>query len=102
MTLVARTLNGRTIESIILSGHGDFLIEDALEKSQWKTSTYQTFRKAGPDHVACAPAHAVAVLAQEAFSKDPSVANAKVHRCVLSLEEVYLTKKTGQLDCVVG
>ncbi len=72
MTLVARALNGRTIESIILSGHGDFLIEDALEKSQWKLRRVRLSEKLGPIMSRCAPAHAVAVLAQEAFSKDPS------------------------------
>lgn len=72
MTLVARSLNGRTIESIILSGHGDFLIEDALEKNQWKLRRVRLSEKLGPIMSRCAPAHAVAVLAQEAFSKDPS------------------------------
>jgi (4-(4-[2-(gamma-L-glutamylamino)ethyl]phenoxymethyl)furan-2-yl)methanamine synthase len=72
MLQVSKALNGRAIESIIFSGHGDFLIEDALEKNQWKLPRVRLSDKLGPSMSRCAPAHAVAVLAREAFSKDLS------------------------------
>ncbi len=69
MNQVAKAFNGSQVEKLIFSGHGDFLIEDAMEKNQWNSQRVKLSEKLGPDMSRCAPAHAVAMLTKEAFAE---------------------------------
>ena len=69
---VAKIFLGRPLDKIVFSGHGDFLIEDAIEQNRWKLHRVKLSEKLGASMSRCAPAHAVAVLAQEAFAAEVS------------------------------
>jgi len=55
-------------ETIILSGHGEFLAQDALELLQITTPTISLAKELGSAGSRCATAHALAVLAREMTS----------------------------------
>ena len=52
-------------ERVLFSGHGDFLIDDAIEHLGWTIQRTRLSERLGPIVSRCAPAHAVAVLATE-------------------------------------
>jgi uncharacterized hydantoinase/oxoprolinase family protein len=56
-------------ERIILSGHGEFLARNALERLSLVLPTVSLTKEVGPAVSRCAPAHAVAVLAAELSAK---------------------------------
>lgn len=65
MRRVAGSL-GAPPETIILSGHGEFLAHRALEAAQFATDKIVSLaRELGPGASRCGPAHALAVLARE-------------------------------------
>jgi (4-(4-[2-(gamma-L-glutamylamino)ethyl]phenoxymethyl)furan-2-yl)methanamine synthase len=72
MSQVAKAFHGSPLDLIVFSGHGDFLIEDAIERNRWNFRRVKLSEKLGTKLSRCAPAHAVAVLAQEAFTEDMS------------------------------
>jgi (4-(4-[2-(gamma-L-glutamylamino)ethyl]phenoxymethyl)furan-2-yl)methanamine synthase len=65
MLSVARQFKRGTCERILFSGHGDFLIDDAIEYLGWSVQRTRLSEHLGPTLSRCAPAHAVAVLATE-------------------------------------
>jgi len=58
-----------TPQTVILSGHGEFLARDALEVSQIAATTISLAKELGSSVSRCAPAHALAVLAREITGK---------------------------------
>lgn len=60
---------GRPIAKIILSGHGEFLADAALEHAGIAAEQDSLSRELGPVISRCAPAHALAVLAREWTSR---------------------------------
>ena len=55
-------------EIVIVSGHGDFLASDLLERwdlGPGQVTAISLAAELGPDIARCAPAHALAVLAAE-------------------------------------
>jgi probable H4MPT-linked C1 transfer pathway protein len=63
---VARTLP-RTPQTIVLAGQGEYLALQAVEKTKWQAAVVSLSRELGPKISRCAPAHALAVLAREAW-----------------------------------
>ena len=57
------------LETIILSGHGDFLARVALDRLQMNQPVVSLAKELGPTISRSATAHALAVLAREAMSK---------------------------------
>ena len=51
--------------TVVLSGQGEFMARRVLEKAKIKSSIVALARELGPELSQCAPAHALAVLAQE-------------------------------------
>lgn len=68
MLSVATQFKRRNCERILYSGHGDFLIDDAIAYLGWDIQRTRLSEKLGPNVSRCAPAHAVAVLANEQIS----------------------------------
>jgi probable H4MPT-linked C1 transfer pathway protein len=68
MLSVATQFKRASCERILFSGHGDFLIDDAIEYLGWGIQRTRLSENLGPNLSRCAPAHAVAVLAMEQFS----------------------------------
>ncbi len=62
---VALRLPEANCSSLIFSGHGDYLIDDVLEKLNWAKKRVKLSEKLGAAMSRCTPAHAVAVLAAE-------------------------------------
>ncbi|MDZ4850848.1 MAG: hydantoinase/oxoprolinase family protein [Pirellulaceae bacterium] len=62
---VASQFKRKSCEHVLLSGHGDFLIDDILDHLKWKTQRTRLADRLGPIVSRCAPAHAIAVLASE-------------------------------------
>jgi (4-(4-[2-(gamma-L-glutamylamino)ethyl]phenoxymethyl)furan-2-yl)methanamine synthase len=56
---------GQTPRTVILSGHGEFLFRELLNRLRWPCEVISLSRKLGPSVSRCAPAHALAVLARE-------------------------------------
>ncbi len=54
-----------SFDSVVLSGHGDFLIESALAKRGWDGNRIVLSQALGPELSRCAPAYAIAMLAAE-------------------------------------
>ncbi len=71
MISVATHFKKRSCERVLFSGHGDFLIDDAIEKLGWDIQRTRLSERLGPILSRCAPAHAVAVLATEQFHDHP-------------------------------
>ncbi len=68
-----RTLLGLKDEcQLITSGHGEFLIDAALRRLQWKPERLPLAQRIGPDVARCAPAFALARLAAEPSMIDES------------------------------
>lgn len=67
MLSVATQFKRANCERILFSGHGDFLIDDAIEYLGWNIKRTRLSDQLGPHLSRCAPAHAVAVLASEHF-----------------------------------
>jgi probable H4MPT-linked C1 transfer pathway protein len=55
----------RPPEKIILSGHGEFLAQEALDSLKVATPTVSLAKELGSGISRCAPAHALAILARE-------------------------------------
>jgi (4-(4-[2-(gamma-L-glutamylamino)ethyl]phenoxymethyl)furan-2-yl)methanamine synthase len=51
--------------TVVVSGQGEFLARQVLEKAKIKSSIVALARELGPELSQCAPAHALAVLARE-------------------------------------
>ena len=62
---VATQFKGKNCKHILFSGHGDFLIDDAVEYLGWSVEKTRLSECLNPSVSRCAPAHAVAVLATE-------------------------------------
>jgi uncharacterized hydantoinase/oxoprolinase family protein len=60
---------GQTPETVILSGHGEFLLRELLNRLRWPCEVISLSGKLGPSISRCAPAHALAVLARENAAK---------------------------------
>jgi hypothetical protein len=54
-----------TPDRIIVCGHGGFLLEDALQIATWNIPKLEWSKLLGEGLSRCAPAYAIAVLAQE-------------------------------------
>jgi len=67
MLNVATQFKRGSCERILFSGHGDFLIDDAIEYLGWDIKRTRLSERLGPSLSRCGPAHAVAVLATEQF-----------------------------------
>lgn len=52
-------------QTVIVSGHGEFLLRHLLGRLPWQADVLSLSHRLGPDVSRCAPAHALAVLAQE-------------------------------------
>lgn len=65
MKKVASPLKKSKPDLILVTGHGDFLISDAIHRLKWKVETVQLSKRIDPLIARCAPAHAIAVLASE-------------------------------------
>ncbi len=65
MKKVAVRLKKSKPERILISGHGDFLVADALDLLKWKMDTIPLSRRISDKIARCAPSHAVAILASE-------------------------------------
>ena len=55
---------------LITSGHGEFLIDAALRRLQWRPNRLALSKEIGPDVARCAPAFAIARLAAEIDNED--------------------------------
>ncbi len=67
MLSVASQFKRGHCEQVLFSGHGDFLIDSAIEYLGWDIQQTRLSERLGPTLSRCAPAHAVAVLATEQF-----------------------------------
>lgn len=67
MMSVATQFKRQHCEHVLFSGHGDFLIDDAIESLGWTPQRSRLSERLGSIMSRCAPAHAVAVLATELF-----------------------------------
>jgi len=56
---------GRPPETLLLSGHGEFLLGALVERLPWACQVLSLSSKLGAQLSRCAPAHALAVLARE-------------------------------------
>jgi probable H4MPT-linked C1 transfer pathway protein len=56
---------GNTPQTVILSGHGEFLLRTLLERFDWRADVLSLSQILGPEVSRVAPAHALAVLARE-------------------------------------
>jgi (4-(4-[2-(gamma-L-glutamylamino)ethyl]phenoxymethyl)furan-2-yl)methanamine synthase len=56
---------GAPPKTVILSGHGEFLLRHVLARLQWQADVLSLTEELGPAVSRCAPAHALAVLARE-------------------------------------
>jgi len=56
---------GRPPETLLLSGHGEFILRRLVERLPWACEVLSLSSKLGPQLSRCAPAHALAVLARE-------------------------------------
>lgn len=63
LSAVARTC-GRTPTSIVLSGHGDRLARQAVERLGWRPTIVSLRDTIGPAAARCGPAHALALVAR--------------------------------------
>jgi len=67
--IATRQAIGRTPpEAVILGGQGEFLARRLVQKLGWQPQIVSLAEQLGPQVSACAPAHAVAVLASESLS----------------------------------
>ena len=57
-------------ECIVISGHGDFLVESALAACGWDGERIRLQELLGPELSRCAPAYAIATLASEELSEE--------------------------------
>lgn len=64
--------SGETPRSVILSGHGEFLLRRLLDRLGWHCEVLSLSTKLGPAVSRCAPAHALAVLARQYDEKRAS------------------------------
>ena len=62
---VAKQFKKRECKHVLYSGHGNFLIDDALERLRWNVEQTRLSDRLGPSLSMRPPAHAVAVLASE-------------------------------------
>jgi probable H4MPT-linked C1 transfer pathway protein len=56
---------GAVPQTIVLSGHGEFLLWRLLDRLPWRCQVVSLSAELGPHLSRCAPAHALAVLARE-------------------------------------
>jgi (4-(4-[2-(gamma-L-glutamylamino)ethyl]phenoxymethyl)furan-2-yl)methanamine synthase len=54
-------------DCVVLSGHGDFLIDAALASRGWEGERIRLCERLGPELSRCAPAYAISILASEQF-----------------------------------
>jgi probable H4MPT-linked C1 transfer pathway protein len=66
MEQVARSLPSAP-QTIVLAGQGEYLALQTLERIKWQPTVVSLARELGPKVSRCAPAHALAVLAREAW-----------------------------------
>ena len=59
----------QVVQCVVMSGHGDFLVEAALAACGWDGERIRLNEVLGPELSRCAPAFAIAVLAAEELSR---------------------------------
>jgi probable H4MPT-linked C1 transfer pathway protein len=60
-------LAGGRCSTVLSSGHGEHLVDNLVDRLGWNVKRIKLSQQLGPSLSRCAPAHAVAVLASEAF-----------------------------------
>lgn len=72
-TILAKAMDAQRMQlqadcnSVIVSGHGEFLLDAALNQLQWSPIRIRASEKLGGETSRCLPAYAVAILGQETF-----------------------------------